>query len=132
MNFVQNKVMNTLLWAGQIVLALAFGYSGFCKSLYSEAILVDKKGQTGVAGLPLAVIRTIGITEVLGMVGIIVPWWAGIAPVLTPITAVCFAFVMVLAAPIHYKRREPKNVAVNIGFFVLAIFTACGRFAGWA
>jgi hypothetical protein len=114
------------------VLALAFGYSGFCKSVFSETYLVENKGQTGVAGLPLGLIRTIGISELLGMVGIMVPWWTGIAPVLTPITAVCFAIVMILAAPIHYKLKEPNNVAINIAFLVLAIFTAYGRFAGLA
>ncbi|HVU56415.1 MAG TPA: DoxX family protein [Puia sp.] len=120
--------MNTLLWSCQIILALAFGYSGLCKSIYSEATLVVKKGQTGVAGLPQGAIRIIGISELLGMVGIIVPWWTGIAPVLTPITAVCFAFIMVLAAPIHYKRKEPGNVATNITLLILAVFTAYGRF----
>src|SRR6185503_1971740 len=106
--------MNTLLWTCQVLLALTFGYSGLCKSIYSEATLVGKKGQTGVAGLPHAFIRIIGITELLGMVGMIIPWWTGMAPVLTPITAVCFAVIMVFAAPIHYKRREPGNVAINL------------------
>ena len=124
--------MNTLLWSCQILLALAFGYSGLCKSIYSEATLVAKKGQTGVAGLPHVFIRIIGIAEILGMAGIIVPWWTGIAPVLTPISAVGFALVMVFAAPIHYKRKEPKNVVNNLILLAIAIFTAYGRFAGLA
>lgn len=126
---VKNKVMNTLLWSCQVVLALAFGYSGLCKSIYSEATLVGKKGQTGVAGLPHSYIRIIGIAELLGMMGIIVPWLTGITPVLTPITAVCFAIIMVFAAPIHYRRKEPGNVATNFILLSLAIFTAYGRFA---
>lgn len=93
---------------------------------------MEKKGQTGVAGLPLTFIRIIGITELLGMVGIIVPWWTGIAPVLTPITAAGFALIMVFAAPIHYKRKEPRNVAANLTLLLLAIFTAYCRFAGLA
>ncbi|HEY8968467.1 MAG TPA: DoxX family protein, partial [Puia sp.] len=86
----------------------------------------------GVAGLPHTFIRIIGIVELLGMVGIIVPWWTGIAPVLTPITAAGFALIMVFAAPIHYKRREPKNVVNNLILLAIAIFTAYGRFAGLA
>lgn len=120
--------MNTLLWSCQVLLALAFGYSGLCKSIYSEATLVARKGQTGVAGLPHAFIRIIGITEILGMVGIIVPWWTGIAPILTPISAFGFALIMVFAAPIHYKRKEPKNVVNNLILLAIAIFTAYGRF----
>lgn len=121
--------MNTLLWSCQVVLAVAFGYSGLCKSIYSEATLVENKGQTGVAGLPQASIRLIGIAELLGMVGIILPWWLGIAPILTPIAAVGFAVIMLLAVPIHYKRKEPKNVANNLILLALAVFTAYGRFA---
>ena len=132
LNFVKNKVMNTLLWSCQGLLALVFGYSGFCKSIFSETILVGKKGQTGVSGLPLAFIRIIGISELLGMVGIILPWWASIRTILTPITAVCFALIMVVAAPIHYRKKEPGNVAINLILLALAIFTAYGRFAGLA
>ena len=82
-----------------------------------------------MAGLPHAGIRIIGILELLGMIGIIVPWLTGIALLLTPITAVGFAIIMVFAAPIHYKRKEPRNVATNLILLILAIFTAYGRFA---
>jgi hypothetical protein len=120
--------MNTILWACQVLLAIQFGYSGFCKSTLSEATLVYKKGQTGVEGLPLPFIRFIGITEIFGAVGILLPWWLGIARVLTPVTAVCFGVIMIFAAPIHQKRKEPKNVAINIITLVISIFTAYGRF----
>src|SRR5258705_10906381 len=98
--------MNTILWSCQALLAVTFGYSGFCKSTLSEKVLVYEKGQTGVEGLPMAFTRSIGISEMLGAVGIILPWWLGVAPVLTPVTAVCFALLMVFVAPIHYKRKE--------------------------
>jgi hypothetical protein len=129
---IKFKVMNTLLWSCQILLAAAFGYSGICKSIYSEETLVNKIGQTGVAGLPLTLIRTIGIAELLGTVGIILPWWLGITPVLTPVTAVCFTVLMLLAAPIHYRRKEPRNVTTNLVLLAISIFTAYGRFAGLA
>jgi len=125
---VKAKVMNTILWSCQVLLAITFGYSGLCKSILSEATLVYKKGQTGVEGLPMPFIRFIGISEIAGAVGIILPWWLGIARVLTPVTAVCFAVIMISAAPIHYKRKEPKNVTINLITLVISIFTAYGRF----
>lgn len=73
-------------------------------------------------------IRLIGIAEIAGAVGVILPWWLGIARVLTPVTAVCFAFIMISAAPIHYKRKEPKNVAINLVTLTISVFTAYGRF----
>ena len=126
--------MNTLLWSCQVILALAFGYSGLCKSIYSEATLVAKKGQTGVAGLPHAFIRIIGIAELLGMVGIIVPWWTQIAPVLTPVSALCFALIMVLALRKHYRlvketrnKKEWRNIATNSILLVISLLVAWGR-----
>ncbi|HSC36494.1 MAG TPA: DoxX family protein [Chitinophagaceae bacterium] len=121
--------MNTILWISQAILAAAFLYSGLCKSIYSQQQLIAK-GQTGVAGLPAALIRFIGISEVLGAAGILLPWGTGILPVLTPITAICFAGVMLLAAPIHYRLKEPRNVATNIFLLVLAVLVAWGRWNG--
>jgi uncharacterized membrane protein YphA (DoxX/SURF4 family) len=119
--------MNTILWLCQGVLALAFFYSGINKAVLSEQQLIAK-GQTGVANLSTPVIRFIGISEVLGAVGIIVPLLTNICPVLTPVTAICFAVIMLLAAPIHYRLREPRNVATNLFLLALAVFVAWGRF----
>ena len=110
------------------MLAIVFLNSGINKSVLPEAKLVAK-GQTGVAGLSAPLIRFIGISEIFGVAGIIVPWWLQIVPVLTPITAICFAVIMILAAPIHYKRREPQNVAINTIIFLLCVFVAYGRLA---
>lgn len=117
---------NILLWAGQIFLATAFLYSGICKSIYSEKELIEK-GQTGVVGLSGTLIRAIGISEIAGSIGIILPWWIKILPVLTPVSAVCFAVLMLLAAPIHYRLKERRNVAVNIILLIVSLLVAWGR-----
>jgi hypothetical protein len=118
--------MNTILWIVQGILSLAFLYSGLNKSILSPQQLIAN-GQTGVVNLPAPVIRFIGISEVLGAVGIIVPELTNIWPVLTPVTAICFAVIMVLAANIHYKLQEPKNVTTNLVLLVLSVFVAYGR-----
>lgn len=118
--------MNTILWICQGVLSLVFLYSGINKSLYSEQQLIAK-GQTGVVNLPVGVIRFIGISEVLGAAGIIMPGLVNIMPVLTPVTAVCFAVIMVLAARIHYRLHEPKNVITNSILLIMSLFVAYGR-----
>lgn len=119
--------MNTLLWICQIFLAIAFSYSGFMKSFKDREYLVSI-GQTGVDGLSYPLIRFIGITEILGVIGIIVPWLTKILPVLTPVTALCFAIIMVFAAPIHYKRKELTSVGVNVVLFFISVFVAYMRF----
>jgi hypothetical protein len=98
------------------------------KSSQSKQWLVIHK-QTGVANKSIPLIRFIGVSEILGSAGIILPQLTGIAPALTSVTALCFATIMLLAAPIHYHRREPASVAFNIFVFIVSVFVAFGRFA---
>jgi len=84
-------------------------------------------GQTGVADIPLILVRTIGALEILGAIGLILPWLLNIASILTSIAAICFAIIMILAAKIHYKRHEPKCVMQNIIILLVCIFVAYGR-----
>jgi uncharacterized membrane protein YphA (DoxX/SURF4 family) len=118
--------MNTILWIGQALLSAIFLYSGINKTIFSEQALIAK-GQTGVAGYSPAAIRIIGITEILGAAGIILPWLTGIWPVLTPVAALCFVVIMLLAAPIHYRLKEPRNVAVNITLLLISLLVAWAR-----
>jgi len=118
--------MNTILWIAQAILAAAFFYSGVNKTILSEQQLIAK-GQTGVVGKATGTIRLIGISEILGAIGIILPWWINVLPALTPVSAACFAIIMLLAAPIHYRLKEFKNVLVNLTLLCLAILVAWGR-----
>lgn len=118
--------MNILLWACQILLALVFLYSGINKSILTEQQLIAR-GQTGIVGYSPAAIHLIGIAEILGSIGIIVPWWSGILPWLTPVAAGCFAVIMLLAAPIHYRLKEPRNVATNLTLLASSMFVLFGR-----
>lgn len=120
--------MNTLIWILQIILALLFLYSGAMKSTQDREKLMSLN-QTGVANLSYASIRFIGISEILGAVGIILPLYLQVIPVLTPIAAACFAVVMVFAIRIHYKRSEFKQVTFNIIIFLMAIGVAFYRFS---
>lgn len=119
--------MNTLLWILQGFLALAFLYSGICKSLFARERLVSM-GQTGVANFSYPAIRSIGAIEILGTIGIVLPWALAVLPVLTPLTAAGFAVIMLFAAPIHARRAEWKSVALNTVLFALSTFVAYARF----
>ena len=119
--------MNTTLWILQALMSATFMYSGINKSIFSIKKLVDEIGQTGVEGLSPSFVRFIGISEILCAVGLILPWWLKIFPILTPITAIIFALIMIPAARIHYKRKETRNVATNAILFSICLFTAYGR-----
>ena len=119
--------MNTALWVIQIFLASVFLYSGVCKATLPIDKLVSL-GQTGVEHIAMPYVRLIAAIEILGVVALILPWLLDIAPILTPVAATGFAIIMLLAAPIHYKRGEPKSVTFNSFVFLLCITTAYLRF----
>lgn len=118
--------MNTILWIAQGILAAVFLYSGICKSTLSEQQLIAR-GQTGVVGLQPAKIKFIGASEIAGSIGIILPWALNILPFLTTASAACFAVLMLLAAPIHYRLKEPRNIATNMILLLLSLFVILGR-----
>lgn len=116
--------MNTIVWILQIYIAALFTYSGIMKATQRREYLV-RIGQTGVANLPYRVIRGIAVMELLGAIGLILPWAVWIYPVLTPISAIGFALIMLFAAPIHYKRKEYRSVfGVNLTTFLICVFIA--------
>ena len=77
-------------------------------------------------------IRLIGLAEVLGAIGLILPAAVHIAPILVPLAAVGLALVMVGAVVVHARRKEAVNVAVNLVLIALAVFVAWGRFGPYS
>ena len=119
-------MMNIALWVVQILLAIGFAASAAMKGTWDRERLV-RAGQTGVQGLPVPLIRSIAFVELLGALGLLLPWTTGIAPVLTPVAALGLAVVMILAAGVHLILREPKNVAITVAILAACLFVAYGR-----
>jgi len=120
--------MNLALWIATGALVAAFAYSGTLKSTMSRERMIAG-GQTGIALFPMWLVRFTAICELLAVVGLVLPWLTGIAPVLTPIAAIGLAVVMVGAASSHARLREPRNVGTNAVLFALSVFVAVGRLA---
>jgi len=118
--------MDTSLWCAQIFLAIVFFFVGIAKCTFSRQQFINTR-QTGVVDLPMPLVRFIGTSEILGSVGLILPWWLRIMPVLTPFAAIGLAIIMMLAAARHKYLHEPKNVRNNIILLLVCLFVACGR-----
>jgi hypothetical protein len=118
--------MNIALWIAQCLLAIVFTVSAVMKGTWDLDRLV-KSGQTGVQGLPLPLVRFIAFAEICGVLGLILPWATGIVPVLTVAAAVGLGVIMTLAAVVHTRLHEPKNVATNVVLFAICAFVAVGR-----
>lgn len=121
--------MNVALWVGQALLAAVFVYSGALKVSQPKGKLLEM-GQTGVAMFPVPLIRFVATCELLGAVGVIVPWLTDRATVLTPLAAVGFVVIMVGAIAAHARLHEPRNVAATSFLLVLAAIVAVGRLPG--
>jgi hypothetical protein len=118
--------MNTFLWVLQGLLAAIFVVPGSIKTFISKAGLIEKKAIT--ADESAAPYRFIGIMEVLGVIGIILPWLLGIYPVLTPLAAAGFATVMVGAFVVHFSKKDYKILPALVIIFFIAAVVAWQRF----
>ena len=73
--------------------------------------------------------RVIGLIEVLGAIGLIVPAVTGILPTLTPLAAAGLVLTMVGALGLHLSRRDGfAKAAPSIVLLALTLFVAYGRF----
>jgi hypothetical protein len=118
--------MDIVLWIASVAIAVVFLFSAATKGTWSKERLLAA-GQTGVGPVPLPLIRTVALCELLGVLGLFLPWWTGIAPVLTPTAAIGLGVVMVGAAAIHLSLREPRTALGNLAILALCGFVAAGR-----
>ena len=123
--------MNLTLWIIAMVLAVAFAGSGLMKLVVPKDKLVTA-GQGWAQDYSSTNIRLIGLVEVLGAVGLVLPAALHIAPILVPLAAVGLALVMVGAIVVHARRKEPMNIVVNVVLIVLAVIVAWGRFGPYS
>jgi len=117
--------MNIVLWIVQGLLALAFLAAGFMKL----ATPVDEfaANMAWAVDVPPLLVRFIGLAEVLGAIGLIVPAVTRIRPHLTPMAALGIIAIMVLAAIFHLTRGEGSMVMPNIFMIAMAGFVYYGR-----
>ena len=118
--------MNIVIWIVQILLALGFGMAGIMKLTQPREKLVERMGF--VNDFPQNIVRLIGLLEVLGAVGVILPALTGILPWLAPVAAGGLILVMVGAMLTHIRRHEYSSIGVNVILLLLAVVVVYGRF----
>ncbi len=119
-------VLSGGLWVAQGLLAALFLAAGAMKSTSPTADLVAN-GLAWVANTPEALVRFIGVSELLGAVGLILPSATRILPWLTPLAAAALTLVMVLAFGMHAWNGEYTGLPVNVVIGALTAFVAWGR-----
>jgi hypothetical protein len=116
------NVLNLVLWSVQGFLALFFLASGALK-LIGRGL----ERWTGFSDLPRAQVIFIGLMEVLGAAGLVLPMATGILPWLTPLAAVGLAIIVLMASGFH-QRADERLAALETGLWAsIAAVIAIGR-----
>jgi hypothetical protein len=111
---------NTLLWVVQGMLALLFLFAGGMK------LVMPLEAMKGPIALPGLFLRFLGVAEVLGAVGLVLPALLGIRPRLTPLAAAGLVIIMMGATVITAMGAvAPALVPLAVG--LLLAFVVYGR-----
>lgn len=81
-------------------------------------------GQGWVEDFSPGAIKGIGIAELLGAIGLILPPLTHIAPILAPIAAIGVAVLQILAGITHVRRHEYRVLSANVPLAILAVVVA--------
>jgi uncharacterized membrane protein YphA (DoxX/SURF4 family) len=118
--------MDIALWVIQILIALAFLAAGIMKA--SQPIEKLKTNMGWVENSTPIFVRLVGILEILGGIGLILPAATRILPWLTPVAAIGLVLTMIGAIIVHLQRKEYSHLGAPIILLLLALFIAYGRF----
>lgn len=118
--------MNTTLWILQGIVATALIASGFIIMLMPKEKLTSKL--SWVDAYSDGMRHFICSSKILGGIGLILPMYLNILPILTPIAACFIALFMLFAMRYHILHKEYKDIPATIIFFILALIIAYFRF----
>ena len=118
--------MNTALWIAAGLLAFVALTGGVVKLFVPKTKLAKQPGARWVEGVSGGFVKLLGVLEILAAVGLILPPLVNIAPVLVPVTAVCWILLMICAMIAHLRHGEAKLITLNLIYLLLAAFIAWG------
>jgi hypothetical protein len=116
-------MVNVALWTTQGLVAFVVALAGTVKVLVPREKL--EKKMHWASSWPRSRIKLLGLAEVAGGVGLVVPPATGVAPYLTPLAALCLAILMAGAIRTHRRLGEGVAPAVVVG--ALSLGVAAGR-----
>jgi len=119
--------VNIAVWTVSGLLAAMYLSAGLMKTLRPKPAL--RAILPWVEDSSPRTVKLIGTFELLGALGLVLPWLTGITPVLTPIAATGLATIQALAIRVHIRRGEQSVLPFNAALLLTAAFVAAVRFA---
>lgn len=119
--------MNIALWIIQVLLALLFLFAGGTKLVLPMETLAEMSRQSGQTPLPGLFVRFLGVVEVLGALGLILPGLVRIRPGLTPLAAAGLVIIMIGATVLTVASGAIASALMPLVVGSLAAFVAYGR-----
>lgn len=113
--------MNAALWTVQILLALLFLWAGGLK------LVLPIEDMTRQFAFPGWFLRFLGVVEMLGAVGLLLPGLLRIRPGLTPLAAAGLVIVMIGATVVTWNLMGSTLALIPLASGLLALFVAIGR-----
>jgi hypothetical protein len=113
--------MNRFLWIVQILLALLFLFAGGAKLVMPAAQL------TAQTPLPAAFLRFIGVMEILGGIGMVLPGMLRMCTPLTPLAGAGLFIIMIGAVVVTVQTLGAAQAVLPFVTGVLVVFVAYGR-----
>ncbi len=113
--------MNVVLWTVQGLLAALFLWAGGMK------LILPVEEMTKQMPMPALFLRFIGLCEVLGALGLMLPRLLGVRPGLTPLAAAGLVIIMIGATVVMLMNVEVAKALIPLVVGLLSAFVAYGR-----
>ena len=124
-NQKNSRGLNIGLWIAQIILGAMFTMAGIMKATQPAEALMEVIPWANAT--PIALVRFIGVSELLGGLGLLLPSLLKFKPRLSVWPAIGLMTVMLLAAVFHVSRAEYSDIGMNVVLMSIAAFIAWGR-----
>ena len=120
-----SKTLNILLWIAQLLLGIMFLFGGITNTFQP----IEKIAATmnWVNEVPHWLVRFIGIAQILGGIGLILPSILRIKPQLTVWAAMGLFLQLICAVIFHISIKETSMIGIPLLFAAITFFIAWGR-----
>ena len=119
--------MDIAVWIVTGIVAFILGGAGASKLVRSKEKILENPNMGWANDFSQSAIRLIGVAEVAGALGLVLPWALDVLPVLTPIAGYALAALMVGALVVHLRRGEYSGLPFVLLLVVAPLFVAIVR-----